>query len=91
MVLILCTPAFEGTSTTTERFMKKDRDLWSQEDKKKAALNGKARSMIIMALPDDIYHSVINYTTAKEIWDTLVVLFEGNTELKNNRPFLLIQ
>ena len=91
MVLILTTSTSDGTSPTPERYMKKDRDLWSEEDKKKVALDGKARSILIMSLPDDIYHSVINCSNAKEMWDTLVILFEGTYEMKRNRRSLLVQ
>ena len=51
-------------------------------------MDGKAMSI---RLPNEIYHSVINYLSAKEIWDTLVVLFEGTTEVIENRRSLLIQ
>ena len=44
-----------------------------------------------MALLDDIYHSVINCQTTKEIWDTLVMLFEGTTKVMKNKRSLLIQ
>ena len=91
MVLIPTTSTSEGTPSTPERYMKKDKDLWSEEDKKKVALDGKARSILIMSLPDDIYHSVINCSSAKEMWDTLVILFEGTYEVKRNRRSLLIQ
>ena len=69
----------------------KERDFWSDEDKKKVALDSKARSILIIALPDGISHPVINYQTAKEIWDTLVVLFEGTAKVKKNKRSLLIQ
>ena len=91
MMIIPAVPATDNTPGTPERFMKKDRDLWSDEDKKKVALDGKARAIIIMSLPDDIYHSVINCSTAKEMWDTLIILFEGTYEVKRNRRSLLIQ
>ena len=91
MVLIPTTSASEGIPATPERYMKKDKDLWSEEDKKKVALDGKARSILIMSLPDDIYHSVINCSSAKEMWDTLIILFEGTYEVKRNRRSLLIQ
>ena len=85
MILIPTTPSTESTSATPERYMKKDKDLLSEEDKKKVALDGKERSILIMSLPDGIYHSVINCPNAKEMWDTLIILFEGTYEVKKKQ------
>lgn len=44
-----------------------------------------------MSIPDDIYHLVIDCETAKEIWDSLVVYFEGNDEVRRHKGYLLVR
>ena len=46
MILIPTTPSTESTSATPERYMKKDKNLWSEVDKKKADLDGKATTQV---------------------------------------------
>ena len=74
-LLVPTSPATETTPAIAERYRPKEKEFWSEEDKKQVDVDGKARSIVTMALPDDIYHSVINCQFAKEIWDTLIVLF----------------
>ena len=83
--------ATEPSLDVSEKNTPKARKFWSDDDIKQHALDGRARSILTMALPDDIYHSVITCQSAKEIWDTLIVLFEGTPEVKKNKRSLLIQ
>ena len=58
----------EGVSAAIQgTFRDKERSDWDENDKRKTSMDGKAKSLHIMALPDDIYHSVINCQTTKEI------------------------
>ena len=91
MSLIPGTPAIGDMPVVLESRSPKPKANWTKKDRKLVSQNGKPKSTLIMSLPDDIYHSVVNCQTAKEIWDTLVVLFEGTTEVRKNRRSLLIQ
>ena len=90
MVTITNVEATDTSSAVHEKNTPKARKFWSDDDVKQHALDGKERSILAMALPDDIYHSVINCQSAKEIWDTLIVLFEGTPEVQKNKRSLLI-
>ncbi|KAJ9542212.1 hypothetical protein OSB04_028718 [Centaurea solstitialis] len=46
---------------------------WNDEDRRLVNIDTKARSLIAMSLPDDVFHSVCHLRSAKEIWDTLCV------------------
>ncbi|KAJ9546343.1 hypothetical protein OSB04_018886 [Centaurea solstitialis] len=50
---------------------------WNDEDRRLVNIDTKARSLIAMSLPDDVFHSVCHLRSAKEIWDTLCVQYEG--------------
>nr|KAJ0211031.1 hypothetical protein LSAT_V11C400177240 [Lactuca sativa] len=54
-----------------------ERSRWSYEDKQKVALDDKAMHILGVSLPDDIYRIVMYCESAKEMWDILIVLFEG--------------
>ncbi|KAJ9547394.1 hypothetical protein OSB04_019937, partial [Centaurea solstitialis] len=45
---------------------------WNDEDRRLVNIDTKARSLIAMSLPDDIFHSVCHLRSAKEIWNTLL-------------------
>ena len=50
------------------------------KDREKTALDYKAMHILSVSLPDDIYRFVMNSESAKEMWDTLIVLFEGSDD-----------
>ena len=79
----------EGQTSTTERIITKPMHLWSDEDKRMVSLDVKARSALVSALPNEIYHQVLNCTSAKEMLDTLTVAYEGTEEVKENKKLLL--
>ncbi|KAJ9558234.1 hypothetical protein OSB04_012848 [Centaurea solstitialis] len=49
---------------------------WNDEDRRLVNIDTKARSLIAMSLPDDIFHSVCHLRSPKEIWNTLCVQYE---------------
>ncbi|KAJ9567443.1 hypothetical protein OSB04_003409 [Centaurea solstitialis] len=66
-------PAAAGQPAVPERQLVKPVTDWNDEDRRLVNIDTKARSLIAMSLPDDVFHSVCHLRSAKEIWDTLCV------------------
>ena len=83
----------EGTVTPPvgTRHIVKARSQWTEEDKRMVSLDAKAKSHIVISLPDDVYHSVENITTAKEMWETICVAYEGTEEVQENKKMNLLR
>ncbi|KAJ9539388.1 hypothetical protein OSB04_032121 [Centaurea solstitialis] len=64
---------------------------WNDEDRHLVNIDTKARSLIAMSLPDDIFHSVCHLRSAKEIWNTLCVQYEGTAVLMESRNIFLVR
>ncbi|KAJ9556290.1 hypothetical protein OSB04_010904 [Centaurea solstitialis] len=64
---------------------------WNDEDRRLVNIDTKARSLIAMPLPDDVFHSVCHLRSAKEIWDTLCVQYEGTAMLMESRKIFLVR
>ncbi|GJT64793.1 retrovirus-related pol polyprotein from transposon TNT 1-94 [Tanacetum coccineum] len=67
-------------------FDKQNNDL-----KKKLAKNNEAKMVIYNALPRKEYERIFMCKTAKEIWDTLLITHQGNSQVKDNKIDLLVQ
>ncbi|GJY19388.1 hypothetical protein Tco_0390879 [Tanacetum coccineum] len=67
-------------------FDKQNNDL-----KKKLAKNNEAKMVIYNALPRKEYERIFMCKTAKEIWDTLLITHQGNSQIKDNKIDLLVQ
>ncbi|GJV53598.1 putative ribonuclease H-like domain-containing protein [Tanacetum coccineum] len=70
----------------TVSFDKQNDDL-----KKKLAKNNEAKIVIYNALPRKEYERIFMCKTAKEIWDTLLITHQGNSQVKYNKIDLLVQ
>ena len=66
-----------ATVVEPPRTMVKAQDQWTEEDKKLVNLDIKARSLIVMSLPNEVYHLVMLCLDAKNLWNTLCVLYKG--------------
>ncbi|KAJ9552495.1 hypothetical protein OSB04_016540 [Centaurea solstitialis] len=64
---------------------------WNEEDTHLVNIDTKARSLISMSLPDDVFHSICYLRTAKEVWDTLCVQYEANVVLIQSRKIYLVR
>ena len=83
----------------------KDIDLWyiiidgdniatnskDEDQKKLIAKNNEAKMMLYNALPKKEYEIVFMCKTAKEIWQSLIVTHQGNSQVKDNKIDLLVQ
>ncbi|KAJ9556367.1 hypothetical protein OSB04_010981 [Centaurea solstitialis] len=84
-------PAAGGQPAILERELVKPVTDWNDEDRRLVNIDTKARSLIAMSLPDDVFHSVCHLRSAKEIWDTLCVQYEGTAVLMESRKIFLVR
>ncbi|GJS67123.1 zf-CCHC domain-containing protein [Tanacetum coccineum] len=66
-------------------------DKHNDDLKKKLAKNDEAKMVIYNALPRKEYERIFMCKTAKEIWDTLLITHQGNSQVKDNKVDLLVQ
>ncbi|XP_020229882.1 uncharacterized protein LOC109811039 [Cajanus cajan] len=63
---------------------------WNEEQKHRFILNSKAQNALICALIEEEYTKVHNFKSAKQMWDTLALTYEGSLEVKCNKLILLV-
>ncbi|GJZ06902.1 zf-CCHC domain-containing protein [Tanacetum coccineum] len=59
--------------------------------KRMLAKNNEAKMVIYNALPRKEYERIFMCNTAKEIWKTLLITHQGNSQVKDNKIDLLVQ
>ncbi|GJY90455.1 retrovirus-related pol polyprotein from transposon TNT 1-94 [Tanacetum coccineum] len=82
-------PLFESDKTKLDvvvPFEKQTDDL-----KRRLAKNNEAKMVIYNALPRKEYERIFMCNTAKEIWKTLLITHQGNSQVKDNKIDLLVQ
>ncbi|KAJ9539111.1 hypothetical protein OSB04_031844 [Centaurea solstitialis] len=84
-------PAAGNQPALPERELVKPVTDWNDEDRRLVNIDTKARSLIAMSLPDDVFHSVCHLRSAKEIWNTLCVQYEGTAVLMESRKIFLVR
>ncbi|XP_019095581.1 PREDICTED: uncharacterized protein LOC109130466 [Camelina sativa] len=80
----------DGWSHPTEKnedgeLVQKHRKKWTAEEKAEAKHNSQALSVIFKSLPRNIFNQVQGCVSAKEVWDILVVTFEGTCPVRRTR------
>ncbi|GJT84985.1 zf-CCHC domain-containing protein [Tanacetum coccineum] len=63
----------------------------SDDLKKRLAKNNEVKMVIYNALPRKEYERIFMCNTAKEIWKTLLITHQGNSQVKDNKIDLLVQ
>ncbi|GJT31185.1 hypothetical protein Tco_0911460 [Tanacetum coccineum] len=63
----------------------------SDDLKKRLAKNNEAKMVIYNVLPRKEYERIFMCNTTKEIWKTLLITHQGNSQVKDNKIDLLIQ
>ncbi|GJS63001.1 zf-CCHC domain-containing protein [Tanacetum coccineum] len=63
----------------------------SDDLKKKLSKNNKAKMVLYNALPKKEYEIIFMCKTAKDIWQSLLVTHQGNSQVKDNKIDLLVQ
>ncbi|GKE32155.1 hypothetical protein Tco_1451477 [Tanacetum coccineum] len=66
-------------------------DKQSGDLKKKFAKNNEAKKVIYNVLPRKEYERIFMCKTAKEIWNTLLITHQCNSQVKDNKLDLLVQ
>ncbi|KAI3684855.1 hypothetical protein L6452_34082 [Arctium lappa] len=91
VIIIVAVPATATTEAVPERYVVKEIRQWSDEDKKKVGIDARAKTIISMSLPDEVFHSIIHLKTSKEMWETICVQYEGTTEIQETRKINLVR
>lgn len=72
------------------KLVPKTEDEYISTDYKKLEKNAKAMSILQQAIAENETNRISACTTAKEIWDTLELAFEGTSEVKRSKIDLLM-
>ena len=83
----------ESVTETGERipqkFVPMESSEFSDTEKDKVALDTSLQLIIVDSLDTAMLNQVINCSSAKHMWDTIELLMEGTTEVKENRLDIL--
>ncbi|XP_073271471.1 uncharacterized protein [Primulina huaijiensis] len=71
--------------------LEKPRYEWTSEDKKKANLDNVAKDILYKTLDKNTFNKIKMCPTAKEIWEKLIQIREGNEETKENKLSVAMQ
>ncbi|GJT35264.1 zf-CCHC domain-containing protein [Tanacetum coccineum] len=66
-------------------------DKQTEDLKRRLAKNNEAKIVIYNALPRKEYERIFMCNTVKEIWKTLLITHQGNSQVKDNKIDLLVQ
>ncbi|XP_073024313.1 uncharacterized protein [Primulina eburnea] len=80
-----------GTTEGAPQMIEKHRSEWTADDKKKANLDNVAKDILYKTLDKNMFAKIKTCTTAKEIWEKLTQLCEGNDHTKENKLTVAIQ
>ena len=89
--LVYSVPATATAAEIPERTIVKEVHQWTDENKRLVNIDTKARSLIYMSLPDDLFHSVCYLRSVEDIWNTLCIQYEGITGLLESRKINLVR
>ncbi|XP_058003997.1 uncharacterized protein LOC131180662 [Hevea brasiliensis] len=81
---------FTPTKIVNGVHVAKPKGEWSEQEKRRVALNDKAIHVLFCALSRSEYNKVCMKFSTKEIWDALVVTHEGTSQVKENKMDSLI-
>ena len=62
-----------------------DQDKWSEATAKDYEVNAKAQYALTQVLNDDDLSRVINYKSAYEVWNDLIITHEGTSQVKRSK------
>lgn len=73
------------THQVNDAAVDKPYSLWTKEEKIKIEIDLKSKNFIIISLDDFKLHDVRHCKTAKKIWDTLDVIYEGSPSIEREK------
>lgn len=71
--------------------IEKPREEWTTEDKKKANLDNVANDILYKTLDKNTFSKIKMCKSAKEIWEKLIQLCEGNEQTRENKMSVATQ
>ncbi|XP_073304116.1 uncharacterized protein [Primulina huaijiensis] len=71
--------------------IEKARDEWTAEDKRKANLDNVTKDILYKTLDKVTFSKIKMCKTAKEIWEKLIPLCEGNEQTKEHKLSVAVQ
>ena len=80
---------FVPTKLVDGRMVKKPKDEWNDNDKRRISYNHKAIHSLYCSLSKSQFNKVQQCSTAQEIWKTLEVTYEGIGQVRENKISLL--
>ena len=91
MTLFIKSLGFMVAKAITKEFVEphSDEDSWSEATTKDYEANAKAQYAQTQALNDDDLSCVINCKSAYEVWNDLVITYEGTSQVKCSKIDLL--
>ncbi|KAG2666401.1 hypothetical protein I3760_15G058700 [Carya illinoinensis] len=69
--------------------VKKEEEEFDREDDRLYTLNLTAMNLLYNALNGNEFNRIMNCATAKEIWDNLEVTYEGTSQVKKSKIYIL--
>jgi len=87
MTLFFKSLGFRVAKALTKKFVKPhdDGDTWFKITAKHYEANAKAQYALIQALNDDDLSRVINCKSAFEVWNDLIIIHEGTSQVKRSK------
>ncbi|GKD54391.1 hypothetical protein Tco_1287778 [Tanacetum coccineum] len=82
---------FEVEDSKTKLMKETPYELLKDEQKKQLGENNKVKMTLYNALPRKEYERVFICKTAKEVWHTLIITHQGNSQVKNFKIDILTQ
>ncbi|GKF37827.1 hypothetical protein Tco_0114585 [Tanacetum coccineum] len=82
---------FEIEDSKTKMMKEKPYELLKDNQKKQLGKNNEAKMTLYNALPRKEYEHVFMCKTSKEVWNTLIITHQGNSQVKNCKIDLLTQ
>ena len=77
-------------TTIDRKLVEKTKDQYTQEDFGKHSKNYKAMHILYYGLNADEYNRICACETAKQIWDKLVVTYEGMRQVRETKINMIV-
>ncbi|GKB18887.1 hypothetical protein Tco_0852810, partial [Tanacetum coccineum] len=82
---------YEVEDSETKLMKETPYELLEDDQKKKLGKNNETKMALYNALPQKEYERVFMFKTTKEVWHTLIITNQGNSQVKNFKINLLTQ
>ncbi|XP_074323121.1 uncharacterized protein LOC141660060 [Apium graveolens] len=80
----------DGDMVIPAKFTPKEPSTYTELENEKVALDTGLKLILIEFLDNLIYNNIINYESAKQIWEKIEILCEGTEEVRSNQRTILV-